>query len=145
IAFTNEVATVREQITSIVLQETDLRTTIHNLAMLFLERGPRDMRRLNQDFNNFVSKRQREETFRDVTPEESLIGTLLTCFDRHLAAGELRTDIDLEALIPIVYGMVHAQLNFRERYSANGDEPNRSNLDIADSIVEVLLFGIVPR
>lgn len=144
-AFANEVATVRAQIAAIVLRETDLRTTIHDLAMLFLERGLRDMRRLNQDFESFVSKEMREEIFKDITPEETLISTLSEYFDRHLSQGNIRNDIDVKSLIPIVFGMVHAQVRVRERLSEANSQPTKSNDEIADSIVEILLFGIVPR
>jgi AcrR family transcriptional regulator len=143
-AFANEVSTVRAQIAAIVVRETDLRTAIHDLAMLFLDRGLRDMRRLHQDFESFVSKEMREEIFKEVTPEEALIGTLSGFFNRHLEAGDLRTDIDVKSLIPIVFGMVHAQVRVRERMSQDESEPARSNEEIADSIVEILLYGIVP-
>jgi len=144
-AFANEVATVRAQIAKIAVREIDLHTAIHDLAMLFLERGLRDMRRLNQDFESFVSKEMREEIFKEVTPEEALIGTLGDFFNRHLAAGALRTDIDVKSLIPIVFGMVHAQVRVRERLSESNPKIARTNREIADSIVEVLLYGIVPR
>jgi AcrR family transcriptional regulator len=140
-AFANEVATVRDQIAEIARRESDLYTAIHDLAILFLERGHRDMRRLHQDFVHFVSEQMREEIFKDVTPENVLVETFTDFFTRRAAEGSVRTDIDVDLLVPVVFGMVHAQVKLRER--SRDDE--RTNTEIAKSITEVVLYGIVPR
>lgn len=143
-AFANEVATVRDQIAAIVTANDDLATTIYNLSMLFLQRGHRDMRRLHQDFTSFVSPEMRDEIFRDVPPEEALAETLDAYFARHIEQGDIRASVDTVSLIPIIFGMVHAQVRMLER-AANTADQHRSVEDIANSIVDVLLYGIVPR
>jgi AcrR family transcriptional regulator len=143
-AFANEINTVRDQIAAIVEGDTDLHTTIHDLAILFLERGHRDMRRLHQDFTNFVSEPMREEIFREVTPEERLIETFSDFFTREVAQGHIRHDISVDTLVPIIFGMVHAQVKQRQR-AQETPAVERSNDEIANSIAEVVLYGIVPR
>jgi AcrR family transcriptional regulator len=140
-AFANEVATVRDQITAIARRETDLYSTIYDLAILFLERGHRDMRRLHQDFVNFVSEQMRDEIFKDVTPENVLVETFTDFLARHAAEGHVRTDIEVGLMVPVIFGMVHAQVKLRER----SRDADRSNDEIARSITEVVLYGIVPR
>jgi AcrR family transcriptional regulator len=142
-AFANEVAMVRDQIATIVTAGNTLDRTAYDLAMFFLERGDRDMRRLHQDFMAFVSEDMRAEFFRDVPPEDVLAETLNTFFRHMIENGAIRPDIDIVSLVPIIFGMTHAQIRLKQNPKA--PHASRSNEAIAASIVDILLYGIVPR
>lgn len=143
-SFAHEVETVRQQILEIVTRDSDLHAAVYDLAILFLDRGHRDMRQLQQDFLSFVSEKQREELFANDGPEHALLRSLTDFFERHQASGDVRDDIAISSLIPLIFGMVHVQRKTMDRLAKAGTI-TRSNAQIANDIAEIILYGVVPR
>jgi AcrR family transcriptional regulator len=143
-SFAHEVDLVRSQIAEIASQSADLFTAVRDLALFFLERGPRDMRRLHQDFVSFVSEEQRDQLFPGGSPEMILLHTMSGFFENQQANGQIRPDIDVTTLFSVIFGMIHAQVRIQKRLRPTGGEI-KSNEQIATGIAEIVLYGVVPR
>lgn len=122
----------------IIASSGHLNVLLHDIALYLLDDGLGEYRRLHIDLLTIVPEARRKESMQQV---RELLMTLAPRLREAQQQGTLRTDLDVDATLPLFFAMVGGQIR-RLASPASLSEQHVSNESLASLIVELWLHGV---